>query len=215
MQSCFDCGDYGAKGPSISSKLPIGQSKFTPYVQHINWQARIAKEDYASYNAAPPASGLFQTGRNLTPPSTPGLSDSDTTMRFSQYLNDPEVRRSVTRVMRRVKEIRSGSPISMAPLGHPRTKLLAAAAPFLDDSQRQELDDFTATHLKFASRCSTPAGGTALPSLSRPGSVASLRSRVSAAKGQLSRPRSVLSRPRSVWSRPKSVLSQKSFQPST
>ena len=73
-----------------------------------------------------------------------------------------QVRRSVTRVMRRVKEIRSGSPISMAPLGHPRTKLLAAAAPFLDDSQRQELDDFTATHLKFASRCSTPAGGVSL-----------------------------------------------------
>merc|ERR1711939_768551 len=134
MTSTFDYGDMGPKGPSMAKKLPLGESKFSPWVHVINWRSRVDKEAKAAIRA-PPRSLSALAGS-----SWEADEQSRASSRLTHYLHDPKVRHAVTMARHRVNEIRNGSPISSIKV--PKTKreiILASAAPFLTRSHLSEL----------------------------------------------------------------------------
>jgi len=178
------------KGPTIAGKLPIGGSKFTPWVNLCNYKARVGKE---MTEAMRPISDnplitpinepleLYRTQRlasTMQSSAWPDPSPRDpvaigATMR--SHLQDPVVRRLVRNARRRAREIDSGSPLSpvpRTPLGEMsfRAKLIGATTPYLNEAELDGLSEFIQTRavpgtplLSNRSRSSTPGAGVGMP----------------------------------------------------
>ena len=80
-------------------------------------------------------------------------------------LRDPNVRSLLRTAQRRVRDIQRGSPISPFPTQYPpldppakRNAVLLAAAPYLNEDEAQDLDDFMQTRLSWSkSKPRTPS----------------------------------------------------------
>jgi len=162
MRSCFDPGPDGVKGPSLSWKLPLGGTKFSPCDHASNWRERVGKETIAAMRTGgPPVS--FSAKPNLQ--SSRVDEPEDAHLRMYKYLTDPTVRQALRSVKQRVSDIDRGvSPVSPFPvrrcakaLPSKRGLLLSAAAPYLNQSEVCDLEDFLSTRLAW-SRSATPTG---------------------------------------------------------